>query len=337
MTEERTDPIAMMMDRILSYCRSQGLATVARLGVPDLLEDGPRHAGDLALSTGADEEALRRLMRALAVEGVFAEGADGAFSLTELSEGLTTEHPRSLRWFAASMCDPAHWKPWGMAHQAVLEGRSQTVKVLGASPWEYLAGHPEEAGRFGEAMSSMSRQAINGITGHYDFSGFEHIVDVGGNRGTLLLDILEHTKGPRGTIFDLPPVIDVARAELAGQPETDRIELVAGSFFESVPAGGDAYLLKHILHDWPDRDCLKILRSIREGIRDDGRLLIFDALIVPEAPAWAYWLDVHMFMLQDGKERTPAEFKSLLAEAGFEMMDAKPIPAPVAIIEARPV
>ncbi|MDF1699945.1 MAG: methyltransferase [Planctomycetota bacterium] len=337
MRADRPDAIAQMMDRILSYCRSQALGAVARLGVPDQLVEGARPAAELAAATGADPEALRRMLRALAVEGVFEEQADGAFALTELSEGLTTDHPRSLRWFAASMCDHAHWTPWGKAHDVVVEGRSQTEKVLGASPWEYLAGNPEEAGRFGEAMSSMSRQAIAGITAHYDFSGFEHLVDVGGNRGTLLLDVLEHTDKPRGTIFDLPPVIEVARGALAGHALATRIDLVAGDFFESVPAGADGYILKHILHDWPDDDCLRILRAIRKAIRDDGRLLVFDALLVPGAPPWAYWLDVHMLVLQDGKERSPEEFKALFAETGFELTQAIPIPAPVAIIEARPV
>jgi hypothetical protein len=235
------------------------------------------------------------------------------------------------------MCDPAHWKPWGEAYEAVVEGKSQTPKVLGASPWEYLSGSPEQAGRFGRAMSSMSLQAITGITEHYDFGRFEHIVDVGGNRGTLLLDILENNPAARGTIHDLPPVIEVAREALAGDPRADRIELRPGSFFESVPAGADAYLLKHILHDWPDDDCLRILRCIREAIRSDGKLLIFDSLLVPEAPPWAFWLDVHMMVLQDGKERSPDEFAALLNQTGFELVRAQPIPAPVAIIEAQPV
>ena len=337
MSEAQPDPIASMMDRILSYCRSQGLATVARLGVPDELVAGPRQAEDLAQATGADADALGRMMRALSMEGVFELRDDGAFALTPLSEGLTTDHPRSLRWFAASMCDRAHWLPWGKAYEVVREGRSQTQHELGASPWEYLSGSPDEAGRFGQAMASMSRQAIDGITAHYDFGDFEHIVDVGGNRGTLLLDILEHTDGPRGTIFDLPPVIEVAEAAIADHPHRARVELVAGSFFESVPAGADGYMLKHILHDWPDEECRRILRTIREAIRDDGRLLVFDAILAPGAPPWAYWLDVHMMVLQDGKERTPEQFASLLAETGFELQRAIPIPAPVAIIEARPV
>ena len=331
------DPIAQMMDRILSYCRSQGLGTVARIGVPDLLVDGARSAEDLAAATGADADALRRMLRALAVEGVFEQRPDGSFAQTDLSEGLTSDHPRSLRWFAASMCDQAHWVPWGKAYEVVMEGHSQTEKELGASPWEYLAGKPEEAGRFGEAMTSMSRQAIAGITAHYDFSGFEHIVDVGGNRGTLLLDILGRVDTPRGTVFDLPPVIELARGAIEGHPLQARVELVAGSFFESVPAGADGYLLKHILHDWPDEDCLRILKAIRAAIREDGRLLVFDALLVPGAPPWAYWLDVHMMVLQDGKERSPDEFAELFRASDFELTQAIPIPAPVAIIEARPV
>lgn len=336
MTAPTDDPIGRMMDLILAYCRSQGLGAIARLGVPDCLRGGPKTAAEIAKTLECDEGALQRFMSALAVEGVFGRGADGRFSLTPLSEGLTTDHPRSVRWLAAAMCDHAHWHPWGKAHDVIKEGRSQTEKVLGASPWEYLSGSPEEAGRFGQAMSNMSRQASAGITAHHDFSGIEHLVDVGGSRGTLLLEILEQNPAMRGTVLDLPPVIEVTEQALADHPLRSRIELVAGSFFESVPAGADAYMLKHILHDWPDDQCLRILRRIREAIPAEGRLLVFDALLVPEAPPWAHWLDVHMLVLQDGKERSPDEFGALLAAAGFEMTRAVPIPAPVAIIEARP-
>ena len=219
----------------------------------------------------------------------------------------------------------------------LMEGKSQTPKVLGASPWEYLSGSPEEAGRFGQAMTNMSQQAVAGITSSYDFSGIKHLVDVGGSRGALLLDILKQNPSMRGTVFDLPPVIEVTEKALADSPLRSRVDLVAGSFFESVPEGADAYMLKHILHDWPDEECLTILRTIRRAIPPHGRLLVFDALLVPEAPPWAHWLDVHMLVLQDGKERSPQEFAALLAEAGFEMTQAVAIPAPVAIIEAKPV
>ena len=334
---QAADPIALMMDKILSYCRSQGIGAVARLGVPDLLAERPRTASELAGETGASEDYLQRMMRALTVEGVFDLDDSGQFRLNALSEGLTTDHPRSVRWLAAAMCDHAHWQPWGKAYEALLEGRSQTQKVLGASPWEYLSGNPEEAGRFGQAMSCMSRQAIAAISEAYDFSRFAEIVDVGGNRGTLAVDLLAHYPQLKATIFDLPPVIDVAEEALEGHPARERLTFARGSFFEEVPAGADAYLLKHILHDWPDEDCLRILRTIRSAIPKDGVLLVFDSLLVPEAPAWAFWLDVHMMILQDGKERTPEEFRALFAEAGFELTRAQPIPSPVAILEARPI
>ncbi len=337
MTDPASDPIGQMMDLILAYCRSQGLGAVARIGVPDMLQNGPRTAAEMATEAGCDPDALARFLRALAVEGVFEQHEGGRFALTPLSEGLTTDHPRSVRWLAASMCDHAHWHPWGKAYEVIQEGKSQTPKVLGASPWEYLSGSPEEAGRFGQAMSNMSQQAVEGITAHYNFSDIEDLVDVGGSQGTLLLEILEQNPAMRGTVFDLPPVIEVTEESMADHPLRARVELVAGSFFESVPAGADAYMLKHILHDWSDDQCVRILRTIREAMPSGSRLLVFDALLVPEAPPWAHWLDVHMLVLQDGKERTPDEFGALLAETGFEMTKAVPIPAPVAIIEARPV
>jgi hypothetical protein len=326
-----------MMNLILSYCRSQSLGAVARLGVPDRLKDGPKTADELAEATGSDPDFLFRTLRALAAEGVFEMVGERTFALNEMAEGLTDDHPRSLRWLAASMCDEAHWQPWGKAYDAIVEGKSQTLRALDAPIWEFLHGNPNQAGRFGQAMSNMSRQAIAGITASYDFSRFRHVVDVGGNRGTLVLDLLEHYPEMRATIFDLPPVIEVARDSLGGHPHADRVDFVGGSFFEEVPSGGDAYLLKHILHDWPDKDCRRILRTIREAIPDDGTLLVFDSILVPEAPPWAVWLDVHMMILQDGKERSPDEFEALFAETGFELDRAHSIPAPVAIIEARPV
>ncbi|MEZ6009424.1 MAG: methyltransferase [Planctomycetota bacterium] len=331
------DPIGQMMNLVLAYCRTQGIGAIARLGVPDLMRDGPRTAAELSQEAGCEEDALRRFLGALSAEGVFQRTEDGRFALTPLSEGLTSDHPRSVRWLAAAMCDHAHWAPWGKAYEVLVEGKSQTPKVLGASPWEYLSGSPEEAGRFGEAMTNMSQQAVAGITSHYDFSGIQHLVDVGGSRGALLLDILKQNPSMRGTVFDLPPVIEMTEKALADSPLRSRVDLVAGSFFESVPEGADAYMLKHILHDWPDEECRTILRTIRRAIPAHGRLLVFDALLVPEAPPWAHWLDVHMLVLQDGKERSPQEFAALLAEAGFEMTQAVAIPAPVAIIEAKPV
>ncbi len=337
MPPEQADPVSQMMNLILSYCRSQALGTVARLGIPDLLKEGAKTADELAEATHSDPDYLFRMLRALASEGIFDAVGDRSFALTPLAEALSDEHPQSLRWLAASMNDEAHWQPWSKAHDVVVEGRSQSANVLGAPIWEHLQGEPEQAERFGRAMSNMSRQAIAGIAAHYDFSRFLRVVDVGGSHGTLVLDLLEKYPEMQATVLDLPPVVETGRTMVEDHPHASRIEFVAGSFFEEIPAGADAYLLKHILHDWPDEECLRILRAIRKAIPADGTLLVFDSLLVPEAPPWAVWLDVHMMVLLDGKERSPDEFSALFAKAGFELTKAQPIPAPVAIIEARPV
>ena len=182
MTQPAPDPVGQMMDLILAYCRSQGLGAIARLGIPDLLKDGPRTAADMAAEADCNAEALHRFLSALSVEGVFEKQEEGRFALTPLSEGLTSDHPRSVRAFAAAMCDHAHWHPWGRAYDVVREGKSQTTKVLGVGPWEYLKSSPEEAGRFAQAMTNMSQQAVAGITAHYDFSDIGHLVDVGGQQ-----------------------------------------------------------------------------------------------------------------------------------------------------------
>lgn len=331
------DPGVDLMQMISGLWVSQSVATIARLGVPDKLKEGARSAEDLAGEVGCNGESLHRMMRALSKVGVFEETPDGAFALTAVSDLLRDDHERSLRWMAVAQCDPGHWRPWGHAHDAVMSGEPQASKVLGHEPWDYLQRNPQEAGRFGQAMSNLSSLAIGAITQSYDFTPFKKIVDIGGSHGTLLSAILDSAPEAQGILFDLPPVIELAGKKLESSPNRSRIELSAGSFFDSVPEGGDLYVMKHIIHDWNDDKAKEILETVRKAIPEHGKLQLFDAVLAPEAPPFAFWLDVHMMVMLDGKERTPEEFGALFASAGFELVNIQPTPSPVAIIEAKPV
>ena len=334
---ETNDPGMQLFQMISGMWVSQSLATMARFGIADKLASGERDVESMASECGCNAESLFRMMRALSKAGVFEQSGDRKFKNNAVSEILRDDHERSLRWMAVTQCDPGHWRPWGHAHDAVMSGEPQAEKILGHAPWDYFERNPEEAGRFGQAMTNMSAQAIEGITSGYDFSKYEHIVDVGGSHGTLLAAMLDKAPNAKGVLFDLPPVIEMATEELGEHPMKSRIEMAPGNFFDCVPEGGDLYTLKHIIHDWNDDKAEGILLSVRKCIRDDGTLLILDAVLAPQAPPLAWWLDVHMMVMLDGKERTPEEFGALLGKAGFEMTNIIPTPSPVAIVEARPV
>jgi len=334
---DERDPGMQLFQMISGMWVSQSVAAMARFGIADKLANGARDVDSMAGECGCDAESLYRMMRALARVGLFEETSPRTFANNAVSELLRDDHERSLRWMSVAQCDPGHWRPWGHAYDAVTTGQPQAEKVLGHGPWDYFQRNPEEAGRFGQAMTNMSAQAIRGITSSYDFSKFEHIVDVGGSHGTLLAAILDSAPKAKGVLFDLPPVIEMASKELAGHPLRSRMELCPGNFFDGVPEGGDLYTLKHIIHDWNDDKALGILESVRKSIRKDGTLLVFDAVLAPQAPPLAWWLDVHMMVMLDGKERTPEEFAALLGRAGFALSKIVPAPGPVAIVEAKPV
>jgi hypothetical protein len=280
---------------------------------------------------------LGRMMAALARTGVFTEPQPGVFALTPLGECLRSNAPRSLRWMAAAQADPAHWLPWGRADRAVVNGTAQGEAAMGMPLWQYLERNPEEAERFGRAMSNLSAACVEPIVAAHDFSRYKKIVDVGGGHGVMLQAVLQAAPQAHGVLFDLPGVVDSARSKLAGSPALDRIEVHGGSFFDEVPAGGDAYILKHIVHDWNDERAGRILQCCRQAIAPEGRLLVCEMVMSEQSPPFTFWLDVHMMVLLDGKERSREQFAQLFASAGFELSSITPTRSPYCIVEARPV
>jgi hypothetical protein len=328
-------PEAVLWGMISGCLRTQAVRVVAKLGIPDLLRDGPQSAEALATSTGAHEPSLRRLLRALTTTGLFTEDDTGCFAMTPMGEVLRTDHPQSIRAFAILMGEPMIWQAWGAVETAILTGEPAFDRVYGASFFAYVDQRPEEAHLFNEAMTSLSREDLPAILAAYDFSGCARIVDVGGGQGLLLRGILERYPDASGVLFDLPTVLKDADA-FTQSSVVDRCEVVGGDMFRSVPSGGDTYLLKMIIHDWNDTEAIRILRNCRQAMAADGKVLVCDAVLRPSnVPDPAKWADLNMLVLVTGRERTEDEFRGLYAAAGLHL--TRVIPAGgLSILEGIP-
>jgi hypothetical protein len=312
----------------------QAIHVAARLALADLVADGPKSIKELAEATHAHEPSVARLLRALTSLGVFAEDATGRFRQTALSDTLRSGHPESIRPFAMMIGAHFVWAPSGALDQTVRTGQPSFERAYGAPFFEYLAGHSDDANVFNAAMSS-SPGYLAAIVGAYDFSKFERIVDVGGGHGLLLARILFSNPRLCGVLYDLPAVVAGASA-LRQEPIGERCEIIGGDFFKGVPVGADAYLLKGIIHDWNDEAALTILKGCRRAIQPDGRLLIVEAVLTPSTDPATALMDMLMMVLTSGRERTESEFRTLLQEAGFSMLQVIRS-AGVSIIESRPV
>jgi hypothetical protein len=328
-----TDPPPNTMSadlrRLLNgYQASQAIQVAATLGLADLLADGPRTSDDLAAATGTDAHALYRLLRALASVGVFREDEGKRFALTEMGDALRADAPESLADWAAYVGRPYYREAWSSLIDSVRTGENAFRLVHGVDVWSYRAQHPEESAIFDRAMAANSRIMIRSLLAAYDFGRFETIVDVGGGNGALLAALLEEYPGLRGVLFDQPHVVD-------GVDLGERCDVVAGSFFEAVPDGGDAYLLKWILHDWEDEEAAAILSTVR---RRGGTLLVVERTIGPpnENPE-AKLSDLNMLVGPGGKERTVDEFGALFETTAYRLVSATPTPAGMYVIEGAPV
>jgi hypothetical protein len=327
--------------RVLSlstgYIVTKALAAAAMLGVPDLLAAGPRPLAELAERTGADPGALGRVMRLLAAEGVFAEREDGTYALTALGEVLRSDIPGSMSAWAIMNAEGVYGAFAGIGH-SVATGEPAFERVYGAPLFDHLGRHPELAAVFNKAMGDFSHHATSAAAHAYDFSGIERLVDIGGGDGSLLEAVLARHAGVRGVLLELPHVAELTRARLAGVGLGDRCDVVVGDFFESVPAGADAYALSWILHDWNDEHALTILRNCRAAIAPHGRLLVIETIVPPgPEPHWGKVLDVAMLVVTGGRERTEQEYAELFAAAGFELTGVHATGTLMSLLEARPV
>ncbi|MGW1495710.1 methyltransferase [Streptomyces sp. NPDC002402] len=317
---------------------TQAIYVAAELRVADALEDGPLTVQELAREVDADPESLHRLLRLLAGYSIFAEQGDGRFRLTPMADALRENAPVSMRDIAVLMGHPIHWEDWGHLLDSVRTGEPSMPKLRGMGAFEYLEANPDYGKVFIGGMGAMSDTETLPIVAAYDFSRFGTIVDFCGGRGTLLAGILQRAAGARGILYD-PRVDNNGAADfLKEEGVADRCTIVGGGLFDAPPAGHDAYILKHIVHDWPESQALEILKKVREAISPDGRLLLME-MVPPSsgnAPHAAKLVDLWLMLLVGGKERTQEQYAELLVAAGFRLERVVQTAAPISIVEARP-
>ena len=327
------DLVAGLMD---GYLSTQLLYVATRLGLGDLLANGPQSADRLAAAAGADPSSLSRILRGLAMYGLLYQAGD-TFGLTDAGRYLQSGVEDSLRGAILSRGDLYYHAASGLLHSAQ-SGSAAFQHVYGTGFFDHLSASPDRLVAFQESMVARSQVEAADLLRSHDFSGYQHVVDVGGGFGVTLTAILTAYPALRGTLFDRPEVTQAAHARLTAAGVDTRCTVVAGDAFDAVPRGGDLYLLSRVIHDWHDDDAVRILRSCRRAMRDDARLVLVEAVIADrpfDQPA-AVLMDLHMLVLGLGKERTAAEFSALLARAGFAMRNAAPAAGRtgISIIEA---
>ena len=328
-------PFTDMRRLVGAHSIAIAVSVVAELGIPDRLAAGPPTVAELAGQVGAHEDFLRRVLRYLASEGVFAESAGDRFQLTPMSEWLRSDVPGSLASRAVFTGSALSWTAWGKLLAAVRSGRSAHHEAFGHSLFEHAERDPAAAASFNRFMASQTATSTSAILGAYDFAGIRQLVDVGGGRGALVAGVLAAYPAMRGILFDMPAVIAGAAPTLAERGVADRCRAVGGSFFDAVPGGADAYALKFILHDWNDEDCLKILEGCRSAMAPGGRVLVIEHVLPSDArPHHARFMDINMLALTPGgRERTEAEFARLFDAAGLTLQRRCDTAIDVSILE----
>jgi hypothetical protein len=327
-------PHAQLIQMGMGFIPARILYLAAKMGLADLLADEPKSAAELAGPTGMHERALHRLMRTLSSLGVFAEGTGGRFGLTGLGEALKAGAPGSARASILSFGGWA-WNSFGEMGYSVESGKSAFTKVYGMPPFQWMASQPEEAALFGETMIGFHGAEPPAIADAYDFSGFGTVVDVGGSTGNMLVHILGRHAGPRGVLFDLPVTLAEAPTFLRKHGMEERIAIEPGSFFESVPAWADCYILSHIIHDWSEEQNLTILGHCRKVMKPESKLLIVEFVLPSDnSPHPGKILDMVMLTVAGGEERTEEEYGALLAKAGLRMTRVVPTASAASIVEA---
>jgi hypothetical protein len=327
----------IVADELIGLVRSQAIRLAAQLRLADLVKDGPKTVNELSKQTGTDRHALYKLLYALACCGYFEEVAPETFAQSERSAVLRTDIPRSMHDFALMHGGfDWQWLPWRKAEESIRTGKPVFPELFGEPLFSYFRNHPEIGAAFQKAMSSQSAQYEQAIARGYNFSAATTIVDVGGGQGGLLATILRAYPTPRGVLFDQPAVIDMARRSPFLQGLEDRVELVSGNFFEAVPAGAPLYIMKQIIHDWDDEQCIQILAHCRQVMQPGGRVLVIDEMITPgkKVPPQGALIDLQLQLLLPGRKRSEAEHHLLFEEAGLRLNRMVPTESTYTILEA---
>lgn len=336
-TTTQTDPHEQLIQMMAGFWVGRCLQIAASLRVGDHVpQDASRAVEELASATHAHAPSLYRLLRALAGVGIFAEESHGRFRHTPTSLLLRTGVPGSLRGFFESVLGQGHLRAWSDLEHAVRTGETAFDHAHGGQDvWTYFAAHEHEQRTFDQAMTDLSGAFNPTIVKAYDFSNINTLIDVGGGHGALLASILKANPGLRGVVFDQPHVADGARTRVADEGLSARCTIAGGSFFESIPPGADACLMKFILHDWNDQQCGRILRNVHAALPPGGKLLVVELVLKPgNEPDLGKLMDLNMLAMTGGKERTEAEFAKLFAGSGFALVKVHPTECPLSVVEA---
>jgi hypothetical protein len=331
-TPQEEPPQAALMQVMFGMMASKCVSAVTAIGVPDALKDGPASSAALAEQLGADPDALRRAMRLLAGLGLFTEKKPGVYGLTPASELLRADVPGSMQAMTVMITSQSHWQPWGRLEDVLRTGESGARHAFGTDVFSWFQ-RPENKGQweiFNDAMTSFSSSTAHAVAASVPFGRFRNIIDVGGGHGYLLKTILAAAPKAKGTVYDLAGVVGTARP-------VDRVRFEAGDFFKAVPAGGDCYVLKHIIHDWSDAQSAVILSNIARVMEPGGRVFVIET-VMPDAPGPhpAKFMDVNMLaMTEGGRERTAEEYRKLFKTAGLALVKIHATPSPASVIEAK--
>ena len=328
-------PDEILLQASIGFMASAAVSVVANLSIADHLAGGPRTSQELAAATGANEDRLYRVLRSTEMLGLVREVSPRMFALTPVGDLLRSDHPRSALDIVKWLTEPKHFQCFSELLWSVRTGEAAASHVLGTPVWEYMQKDKPFFDLFNRGMTSLSAAAIPAILDAYDFSGIGTLIEVAGGHGTLLAAILRKHPNIKGVLFDQPHVLPGAAQHLTGDLEA-RSKVVGGNFFEHIPEG-DACLMKHIIHDWHDEPATQILRNCRNALASasNPKLLIVDA-VVPEGPEPhpSKLADLEMMVFPDGRERTAAEFHTLLKNAGFRVLRIIPTKSWVSIVEA---
>ena len=327
---------AAMMEMIVAGWMSQAITVAAQLGVADALADGPLPIHELADRVDADADALSRLLRALISRGIFRRRRDGRYELNSLASTLRSGAPMSTNWAARFYGSAEQRERWTVLVDAIRTGTAVVPALRGKESFEYFDDEPELAELFHKTMTSISEMTTAPIVAGYHFGAFRTIVDVGGGQGPLLAAILAAAPASRGVLYDLPQVVANAPNLFRENNVGDRVKIEEGSFFDSVPGGGDAYILKNILHDWPDEKAAQILRNVRSAAGPGATVLLVE-FVIPEhnRDFPGKWVDLEMLLNLAARERTAVEYRDLLRRTGFRMTRVVQTASPLSVVEAR--
>ncbi len=332
-----TPPYVALRKLMNGFQVSQAIHVAATLGIADLMSEQPRSVTELAVATQTHPPSLYRLLRALASVGIFREEANRSFALTPMGACLRKDAAQPAGSWAAFIGRPEYREAWGQLLHSVRTGENAFRHVYGLSVWEYRERNPEAGAAFDQAMSAGSRATANAVIEACDFARSQCVVDVGGGQGVFVAVALVNYPSLRGIVFDQPHVVERAQHVLRDLGVDDRCRIVGGDFFKEVPTGGDAYVLRFILHDWEDKEAVAILKSCRRACGRGGRLLVIEREVgAPNEGADTKFSDLNMLVSPGGRERTREEWQTLFLQAGLSLRRSTPTEVSLSVLEATP-